>query len=80
MRPPSRAKVQFDLADPERHPVLTAASRASKLNSRQIFEQTIRSYLLGVAHFGALDPEATAQARADLGAAATSDASLDATG
>lgn len=55
MKPPSRARVQFEHADPERHPVLTAAGRANQLNSRQIFEQTVRSYLLGVAHFGSID-------------------------
>jgi AcrR family transcriptional regulator len=56
MRPMSRARVRFELADPDRHPVLTAAGRANQLNPRQIFEHTVRSYLLGVAHFGHLDP------------------------
>lgn len=69
MRAPSRARVTFDHADPERHPVLNAANRANNLNARQIFEHTVRSYLLGVEHFGRTD-------RADAGA--TSD-SLDAT-
>jgi AcrR family transcriptional regulator len=54
MRPPSRARVQFDHADPERHPVLTAAGKANQLNSKQIFEHMVRSYLLGVAHFGSI--------------------------
>jgi len=54
MRPPSRARVQFEHADPERHPVLTAAGRANQLNPRQIFEQLVRSYLLGVKHFGSI--------------------------
>lgn len=58
MRPYSRARVQFEDADPERHPVLTAACHANQLNPRQIFEQTVRSYLLGVAHFGTLDTAA----------------------
>lgn len=57
MRPYSRARVQFEDADPERHPVLSAAGRANQLNPRQIFEQTVRSYLLGVAHFGLVDGE-----------------------
>lgn len=55
MRPMSRARVRFELADPDRHPVLTAAGSANQLNPRQIFEHTVRSYLLGVAHFGHLD-------------------------
>jgi len=55
MRPHSRARVQFEDSDPERHPVLTAAGKANQLNPRQIFEQTIRSYLLGVAHFGMVE-------------------------
>jgi TetR/AcrR family tetracycline transcriptional repressor len=54
MRPPSRGRVQFDHADPERHPALVAAGQANQLNPRQIFEHTVRSYLLGVAHFGAI--------------------------
>lgn len=54
MRPPSRARVQFDHADPERHPTLTAAGKANQLNSKQIFEHMVRSYLLGVAHFGSI--------------------------
>lgn len=57
MRPYSRSRVQFEDADPERHPVLTAAGRANQLNPRQIFEQTVRSYLLGVAHFGTANGE-----------------------
>ncbi|MCW2800806.1 MAG: tetracycline repressor protein [Aeromicrobium sp.] len=56
MRPSSRARVRFEGADPERHPVLTAAGAANQLTARQIFEQTVRSYLLGVAHFGIVDP------------------------
>lgn len=59
MRPHSRARVHFEGADPERHPVLTAAGRANQLNPRQIFEQTIRSYLLGVAHFGIVEMDAS---------------------
>lgn len=55
MRPPSRARVQYEHADPEHHPALIAAGQANQLNPRQIFEQTVRSYLLGIAHFGALD-------------------------
>lgn len=54
-RPPSRARLQFEHADPERHPVLTAAGKANQLNPRQIFEHTVRSYLLGVIHFGSIE-------------------------
>ena len=57
MRPPSRTRVRFEHADPERHPVLTRAGAANQLNPRQVFELTIRSYLLGVEHFGRLDAE-----------------------
>lgn len=52
MRPPSRARVRFEHADPETHPVLTIASDANQLNARQIYEGAIRSYLLGASHFG----------------------------
>ncbi|WP_110206959.1 TetR family transcriptional regulator [Nocardioides daejeonensis] len=55
MRPPSRARVRFEHADPENHPVLTRAAEANQLNAKQIFENGIRSYLLGVSHFGAHD-------------------------
>ena len=55
MRPHSRSRVQFEYADAERHPVLTAAGRANQLNPRQVFEQMIRSYLLGVQHFGMVE-------------------------
>lgn len=55
MHPPSRARVRFEHADPDRHPVLTAAGDANQLNPRQLFEHLIRSYLLGVTHFGRLD-------------------------
>ncbi len=62
MKQPSRARVRFEHADPEHHPVLSAASKANQLNSRQIFEQTIRSYLLGMAHFGTVDVATGAEA------------------
>ncbi len=55
MQPPSRARVRFEHAAPDRHPVLTQAAGANQLNSRQIYEAGIRSYLLGVAHFGSSD-------------------------
>ncbi len=55
MRPPSRARVRFEHADPEHHPVLTRATEANQLNPRQIFENAIRGYLLGVSHFGSTD-------------------------
>jgi TetR/AcrR family transcriptional regulator, tetracycline repressor protein len=54
MRPPSGARAQFNHADPERHPVLSAADRANRLTARQIFEHTVRSYLLGISHFGSI--------------------------
>jgi hypothetical protein len=62
--------VHFEHADPERHPALIAAGQANQLNPRQIFEHTVRSYLLGVAHFGAIGtaglPAAAAKTVADL--------------
>lgn len=58
MQPPTRARVRFNHADPEQHPILTAAGNANQLNQRQIFEHTVRSYLLGVAHFGAIASDA----------------------
>ncbi|WP_020661462.1 TetR family transcriptional regulator [Amycolatopsis benzoatilytica] len=61
MRPASRSRVQFPHADPERHPVLSAADRANRLNARQIFEHTVRSYLLGIAHFGSVETTASGQ-------------------
>lgn len=57
MRPPSRARVRFEHADPDRHPVLSAAGAANQLNPREVFEHTVRCYLLGAAHFGPLDDE-----------------------
>ena len=50
MRPPSRARVRLPHADPERFPALAAAGEANQLTSKQIFEQTVRSYLRGVAY------------------------------
>lgn len=64
MQPPTRARVRFNHADPERHPILTAAGAANQLNQRQIFEHTIRSYLLGVSHFGSIGTDAAAGAGA----------------
>ncbi|GAB4009153.1 TetR family transcriptional regulator [Nocardioides ultimimeridianus] len=55
MRPPSRGRVAFEHVDPERHAVLSAAAAANTLTPRQMFEHTVRSYLLGVAHFGNVD-------------------------
>lgn len=66
MQPASRARVRFEHADPERHPVLTAAGAANQLNPRQVFEHTIRSYLLGVAHFGRLDADEAAAVSREL--------------
>lgn len=58
MQPPTRARVRFNHADPEKHPILTEAGAANQLNPRQIFEHTIRSYLLGVSHFGNIGVDA----------------------
>jgi len=52
MRPASRTRLGYEHADAERHPVLSAAVRANQLNPRQIFEHTVRCYLLGMQHFG----------------------------
>jgi TetR/AcrR family transcriptional regulator, tetracycline repressor protein len=46
MRPPSRTRVQFEHAD--QHPVLTAANRANSLTAAQIYENTVRSFLVGL--------------------------------
>ncbi|MEU1275541.1 TetR family transcriptional regulator [Streptomyces sp. NPDC005799] len=54
MQPAPRTRAQFAHADPESHPVLSAADRANQLNARQLFEHTVRSYLLGIAHFGSI--------------------------
>lgn len=64
MRPPSRARVRFDHDEPERFPALAAAGAANQLNPKQIFEHTVRSYLLGAAHFGAVDTGAEPDAPA----------------
>ncbi|MBZ5735297.1 TetR/AcrR family transcriptional regulator [Nocardioides sp. TRM66260-LWL] len=55
MKPPNRNRVGYEHVDAEAHPTLTAAVRANQLNPRQIFEHTVRCYLLGMAHFGSLD-------------------------
>lgn len=55
--PRPRNRVGFEHVDPEAHPTLTAAVKANKLTPRQIFEHTVRCYLLGMAHFGQLDHE-----------------------
>lgn len=55
MQPASRGRVGYEHVDAEAHPTLTAAVRANKLSGKQIFEHTVRCYLLGVAHFGSLD-------------------------
>lgn len=70
MQPPTRARVRFNHADPEQHPILTAAGDANQLNQRQIFEHTVRSYLLGVAHFGAIVSDSPATDRAGTGSRA----------
>ncbi|MGV0644646.1 TetR/AcrR family transcriptional regulator [Mycolicibacterium holsaticum] len=64
----SRWRFRFEHADPGRHPVLTAASDANRLTSKQIFERTVRSYLLGVASLGFISPVAAQDARAVPGA------------
>jgi AcrR family transcriptional regulator len=58
MEPVSRARFRFEHADPERHPVLSAAGEANRLTAKQIFEKTVRSYLLGVATLGEIPPAA----------------------
>lgn len=78
MRPPSRTRVRFELADADRHPVLTRAGAANQLNPRQVFELTIRSYLLGVEHFGRLDVDEV-MAVARKAANTAQDEPLDAT-
>jgi TetR/AcrR family transcriptional regulator, tetracycline repressor protein len=60
MHPRPRTRVGFEHVDPNDHPTLTAAVKANKLNPRQIFEHTVRCYLLGMAHFGQLNDEAIA--------------------
>jgi len=60
MRPPSRSRLGFEHVDPLDHPTLTAAVEANELNRKQIFEHTIRCYLLGMEHFGSLDKVAAA--------------------
>jgi AcrR family transcriptional regulator len=46
MRPPSRTRVQFAHAD--EHPVLAAANRANTLTAAQMYERTVRSFLVGL--------------------------------
>lgn len=58
MRPASRTRVGYEHVDAEAHPTLTAAVKANQLNPRQIFEHTVRCYLLGMAHFGSIDSPA----------------------
>jgi AcrR family transcriptional regulator len=55
MHPVTSTPVRLEHVDPERHPVLTKANQANRLNPQQIFEHTIRSYLLGVSNFEALE-------------------------
>lgn len=72
MRPPSRARVRFEHDEPERFPALAAAGAANQLNTKQIFEHTVRSYLLGIAHFGSIDSAASTDTPAsDTGFART---------
>lgn len=51
MQQPTKGPVRFRRADPERHPVLTAASEANTLSAKELFENAVRSYLLGLGHF-----------------------------
>lgn len=55
MRPATRSRVGFEHVEEDRHVVLSAAIRANHLTAKQMFEHTVRSYLLGVAHFGNID-------------------------
>lgn len=55
--PRPKNRIGFEHVDPEAHPTLSAAVKANKLTPRQIFEHTVRCYLLGMAHFGQLDHE-----------------------
>ncbi|GAB3078027.1 TetR family transcriptional regulator [Nocardioides zeae] len=48
MRPTQQRRVAFPHIDPERHPHLLAAQEANDLTPRQVFEQTVRSYLVGM--------------------------------
>src|ERR1700761_2678155 len=47
-RPPTRGSRPFGQADPDRHPALTAAAAADRLTARQLFEHTVRGYLLSL--------------------------------
>jgi len=55
VQPHVRSQVRFENADPDRHPILTRASRRSERGAREIFEIGIRSYLRGIAAFTADD-------------------------
>lgn len=60
MRPASRGRLGYEHADAEAHPVLSAAVKANKLSPREVFEHTVRCYLLGMAHFGNIEQPAEA--------------------
>lgn len=60
IKPASRGRVGFERVDPDMHPTLTAAIGANTLSPKQIFEHTVRCYLLGMAHFGSIDAHASA--------------------
>jgi len=55
IRPASRARLGYEHADPVAHPQLSAAVEANQLNPKQVFEHTVRCYLLGMGFFGNLD-------------------------
>jgi TetR/AcrR family tetracycline transcriptional repressor len=58
VQPPSKGPVRFRRVDPERHPVLAAASEANNLSAKDMFENAVRSYLLGLDHFYLASPTA----------------------
>ncbi|KAA1394253.1 TetR/AcrR family transcriptional regulator C-terminal domain-containing protein [Aeromicrobium ginsengisoli] len=59
MRPPSRSRVGFEHVNAEDHPTLSRAVDANRLNPKQIFEHTVRCYLLGMEHFGNIEASRT---------------------
>ncbi|MCW2800785.1 MAG: tetracycline repressor protein [Aeromicrobium sp.] len=59
VRPASRSRVGFEHIDEHLHPTLARAVAANHLNPKQIFEHTVRCYLLGMEHFGNFEAAAS---------------------
>jgi TetR/AcrR family tetracycline transcriptional repressor len=51
-RPARQTRIEYPFTSPETHPALTAALEANSLSPTEVFEHSVRCYLLGISRVG----------------------------